>query len=213
MSKSCSMAAFRIIDRDMDGKITTTDLQKLFPEMPETEATRMIAASDLQGDGGIDISQFRSMLKQYFSSESDASDVEWSKPRALKNENIRRAKLQALEEHYFRTADDEDDDSHSSCAGSSVLSGVSGVSHTISRLDSDSDSDSDEVKQTQGPQSPQAQCGSGISKWRLPGAPQVRLAKSSTKQMEPIVLVKEVGHVELWRSPCYTQAVRRVVSL
>lgn len=211
MSKSCSMAAFRIIDRDMDGKITTADLQKLFPEIPETEATGIIAASDLQGDGGIDISQFRNMLKQYF--EQSESDVEWSKPRALKNENTRIAKLQALEEHYFRTVDDEDDDSHSSCAGSSVISGRSQTISHASRLDGDSDSDSDEVKQTQGPQGPQAQCGSGISNRRLPGAPQVRLAKSSTKAMEPIVLVKEVGHVELWR-PCYTQAVQsRVVSL
>jgi len=171
-SKHCSLAAFRIMDRDMDGKITATDLQKIFPKMTETEATRMIAASDLQGNG-IDLSQFRTMLQQYFTSESQ---IDWPKP-ASKSEASRKAKLQELEPHYFRTVDD-DDDSHSSCAASSISS----ISQTLSHFESGSDSEDLEEEEVQ-----KGGLQSGFSDRQLPGAPKVKLAKAENLRVDATV--------------------------
>ena len=161
------------MDRDMDGKITATDLRKIFPKMTETEATRMIAASDLQGNG-IDLSQFRTMLQQYFTSESQ---IDWPKP-ASKSETSRKAKLQELEPHYFRTVDD-DDDSHSSCAASSISS----ISQTLSHFESGSDSeDLEEEEEVQ-----KGGLQSGFSDRQLPGAPKVKLAKAENLRVEATV--------------------------
>lgn len=211
-SKHCSQAAFRIIDRDMDGKITTTDLRKLFPKMTETEATRMIAdiaASDLQGNGAIDLSQFRTMLQQYFTSESQIDWPKHPKP-ASKSDTSRKAKLQALEPHCFRTVDD-DDDSHSSCAASSVSS----ISQTLSRFESASDpEDSEEEEEVQ--QAEKGGLQSGFSDRKLPGAPKVKLAKSGTLEEATVkgdVLRGRSKTESSWQKRPYINAVQRVVSL
>eukprot|EP00435_Cladocopium_sp_Y103_P015540 s2928_g3.t2 len=183
----------------MDGKITTTDLRKLFPKMTETEATRMIAdiaASDLQGNGAIDLSQFRTMLQQYFTSESQIDWPKHPKP-ASKSDTSRKAKLQALEPHCFRTVDD-DDDSHSSCAASSVSS----ISQTLSRFESASDpEDSEEEEEVQ--QAEKGGLQSGFSDRKLPGAPKVKLAKSGTLEEATVkgdVLRGRLAHIYLEKS-------------
>ena len=171
------------MDRDMDGKITATDLRKIFPKMTETEATRMIAASDLQGNG-IDLSQFRTMLQQYFTSESQ---IDWPKP-ASKSEASRKAKLQELEPHYFRTVDD-DDDSHSSCAASSISS----ISQTLSHFESGSDSEDLEEEEEEEVQKGGLQ--SGFSDRQLPGARKSSWPKLKTSEWMPLsrVMLSEAG--------------------
>ena len=208
-SKARCQAAFRVIDRDMDGKITTADLRKLFPTMTEMEADRMIAASDFKGNGGLDFSQFQTMLQQYFTSEPQ---MDWPKPTS-KNEATRKAKAQALEPHHIRTADD-DEDSRSSCAASSVSMSAS---RTLSRLESDSESeDSDEAEETEEAKPTQSQ--SGLSSWRLPGAPLVRLAKAETTKLEATiqgdVANKPTKTDGSWqKGPYYVSTVRHVISL
>ena len=209
-SKHCSQAAFRIMDRDMDGNITATDLRKIYPKMTEAEATRMIAASDLQGNG-IDLSQFRTMLQQYFTSESR---IDWPKP-ASKSEASRKAKLQELIPHYFRTIDD-DDDSHSSCAASSISS----ISQTLSRFaggsgteDSEGfDSDTLEEEEVQ-----RGRLASGSSDRQLPGAPKVKLAEAETLRLSATVKDDASRRRSItdttWQKKGYIECRHRVVSL
>ena len=196
----------------MDGKITTMDVLKLFPNLSHADASAMIQASDLNGDGGIDLSEFRAMLQQYFTT---TSETQWPKPQASKNEAARQAKSQALETHYFRTANDDDDDSHSSCADSSIPAGSS-----LSRgLDSDgSDSDSDDEDLDIGRQV--SQRSQGLSSWRLPGAPLVRLAKAevhreatpATPEMAVAAALQPKDGI-FWQKEPVVNAMRRVVSL
>lgn len=205
-SKHCSLAAFRIMDRDMDGKITATDLQKIFPKMIEMEATRMIAASDLQGNG-IDLSQFRTMLQQYFTSESQ---IDWPKP-VSKSEASRKAKLQALEPHSFRTVDD-DDDAHSSCAASSLGS----MSQTLSRFESSDSEDSEEEVQGEKGQIEKGGLQSGFSDRQLPGAPKVKLAKAETlvEAVKGDALRSRTKTDLIWeKRPHHISVIQRVVSL
>lgn len=57
-SKAASMAAFKILDRDVDGLITVKDLQKLL-DMPLAELSSMVGE-------GLDLEAFRALLQGYF---------------------------------------------------------------------------------------------------------------------------------------------------
>lgn len=157
-SKRCLQAAFRIMDRDMDGKISCADLLRIFPSMKRSEATAMVAEADMDGDGGINLEEFTAMLRQYFIKPVEATST-WPKPQPSKNESMVKAKIRALATRTFRTVE-YDAESRYSCA----MSSYSGVSH-LSQLN-DSDSDDDSAQTDEPPPSRPAQS-------RLPGAPMI----------------------------------------
>ena len=65
-SKACSLAAFKILDRDVDGRITVKDLQRLL-EVSD-------ALSAMVGEG-LELNAFRKLLRSYFLEE----ERPWSK--------------------------------------------------------------------------------------------------------------------------------------
>mmetsp|Transcript_136432 Transcript_136432/g.323114 ORF Transcript_136432/g.323114 Transcript_136432/m.323114 type:complete len:576 (+) Transcript_136432:61-1788(+) len=135
-SKKATQAAFRVVDRDMNGKISLEDLRRIFPDVDEQEAIDMIAAADLDGDGSIDLAEFRAMIQQYF---KQPPSRRWQPVRGKQNDALLKAKTNAMVPRIFRTVDD-DTDTHSSCAQSSVIDDI------FSDSDSDSEGDSDTLR-------------------------------------------------------------------
>lgn len=145
LDKRTVTAGFRVIDRDMDGKITARDLLRVFPELEAEEASCMVAAFDLDCDAGLNPEEFTDMVQSYFQGQTAGGT--WPKtPLKRKTPEMRRFKLSSMGMRNFRTVDEDDDDGHSSCGPSSgfTTSNLAGDSRLAESSSSSSRSGGDE---------------------------------------------------------------------
>ncbi|CAE7320816.1 CPK2 [Symbiodinium sp. CCMP2456] len=139
VDKRMILAGFRVIDKDMDGKITARDLLRVFPELEAEEASSMVAAFDLDCDGGLNSEEFSDMVQSYFHGQT--AEGTWPKtPLKRKTPEMRRFKLFSMSMRNFRTVDDDDNDAHSSCVASSIFttSNLAGDSRLVESSSSSS---------------------------------------------------------------------------
>jgi len=139
LDKRMILAGFRVIDRDMDGKITARDLLRVFPEMEAEEASSMVAAFDLDCDGGLNSEEFTDMVHSYFQTQN--AEGTWPKtPLKRKTPEMRRFKLFSMSMRNFRTVEEDDNDAHSSCVASSIFttSNLAGDSRLVESSSSSS---------------------------------------------------------------------------
>eukprot|EP00439_Symbiodinium_sp_Y106_P017019 s2270_g2.t1 len=123
----------------MDGKITARDLLRVFPEMEAEEASSMVAAFDLDCDGGLNSEEFTDMVHSYFQTQN--AEGTWPKtPLKRKTPEMRRFKLFSMSMRNFRTVEEDDNDAHSSCVASSIFttSNLAGDSRLVESSSSSS---------------------------------------------------------------------------
>ena len=99
----------------------------------------MVAAFDLDCDGGLNSEEFTDMVHSYFQTQN--AEGTWPKtPLKRKTPEMRRFKLFSMSMRNFRTVEEDDNDAHSSCVASSIFttSNLAGDSRLVESSSSSS---------------------------------------------------------------------------